>query len=203
MPSSDRVLLEWLISKAKRARGLPLSKIPSDEVDTLRSLEASRSVYLTDNPPMVWIAPSVLKRRKIQRPANTVVISETDLPYDAARLDEMPGSDRDPLTILVTDEEDQGLSRRDDGVLSRRPEYRPVITLVGCCAWPPPGTVIRDIRGERVMVLSQSRCPVCKAPSGKPDIKCLVCDHRAPKSVEKPAKKKRPAKFRPKGAPAV
>ena len=203
MPSSDHALLEWLIARTKKSRGMPFSKIPASEVDNLESLIRSGSVYSTDNPPMVWVNPSAIKRKKIQRPANTVVISETDLPYDAARLDEMPGSDRDPLTILVTDEEDQGLSRCDDGVLSRRPEYRPVITLVGCCAWPPPGTEIREIRGERVMVLAQSRCPVCKALSGKPDIKCLVCDHRAPKSVEKPAKKKRPAKFRPRGAPAA
>lgn len=203
MPSSDQQLLNWLIARTKKSRGMLFSKIPASEIDALDSLIRSGSLYSTDSPPMVWVNPSLLRRKKIQRPANARVVSETDLPDEEARLDEMPGSDRDPLTILVGDEEDRGVSPRDDGILSRRPEYRPMVTLVGCCAWPPPGTVIQEIRGERVMVLDQSRCPVCKAKSGSPDIKCLVCDHESPKAAEKPTKKRRAAKFRPKGAPAA
>lgn len=211
MASSDQRLLDWLIARTKKSRGMPFGKIPAAEVDSLNSLIDSGSVYSTDNPPMVWVNPTAIKRKKIQRPANTVVVSETDLPDEEARLDEMPGSDLDPLTILVTDEEDRGISRRDDGILSRRPEYRPMVTLVGCCAWPPPGTLIMVIRGVPTMVLDGPHCPVCKARAGDPDIKCLVCDHKRLRAITKPAdepaqepaKKKRTAKFRPKGAPAA
>lgn len=203
MPSSDLAFFEWIAARTKRSRGMPFSKIPQSQIDALVALVNSGHLYTTQNPPMVWVNPDSVRRKKIRKAANTRVVSETDLPDESDRLDDFPAVDLDPLTALITQEEDQGISRHDDGVLSRRPEYRPIVTLVGCCAWPPPGTEIREIRGERVMVLSQSRCPVCKAPSGKPDIKCLVCDHKSPKSVEKPAKKKRPAKFRPKGVPAA
>jgi len=179
---TSRELLAHLIARTHLDGGTPLGDVGPDSLDALIELQASGSVIVTQDPPMVWVHPDAMPPVR-ERVSYRRTYVESDLPPDVDTLKHAP--DRDSMPV-------SGMRLNGEPVYRPRDEPSSLVAM-GSTPWPPDGTSIncrkyREHRAQYTEVaiwdlhVVADACPVCGKPDGrKPgatsnNVNCVVCD---------------------------
>ena len=63
-------LFRRIVGLSLELGGVPMSDVAPGDIDALMALQDAGKVILTDDPPMVWIDPSVIRDRRRRKRAD-------------------------------------------------------------------------------------------------------------------------------------
>jgi len=172
--------LRWLAQVSPLQLGVPMSRVPVAAIGALEVLQRTEDIFVTSDPPLVWLNPR--HHKPWRRREKTRVILESDLPADVPLLKHTP--DRADAAQLC--------GKRNGDPLFRRLRDEPSdLYAMGRQPWPPSGCKINPrqyvpARAEFTIELIHDMdvvddlCPVCGRTEAHAN--CLVCDAKPVRS---------------------